>query len=361
VAGAESPALQISTDEKRRVQGVAELFSEEDLARFLQIMLRTFGDVSYKQEQRFHLELGLLKLVHAQRLLPLEQLLSSVRLGEATSSSAPARGGSHASSAAASSASTSAKTAATRTPPPLASRPPGVPPIGGGAPFSGKASPFEADKARKGREELSSATEPTGAARKVNTSSSTTGVTPISQSPINASPMSVAPNHATPPMPAAKAQAGTVAFDNGSALAVAPQKAEHAGAPLNVDALREAVLNAMEKSGSQMLVHALEEAEWSAEGNQLTVKVAMSQSMVEISYTREQERAANQSATHAAGRTVKVRLVGGATVMATPKARTPRTGGEGNFKAKAADEPLVKQMQEKFGAEIRMIVDRSRE
>ena len=362
VAGAESPALQISTDEKRRVQGVAELFNEEDLTRFLQIMLRTFGDVSYKQEQRFHLELGLLKLVHAQRLLPLEQLLSSVRLGEATSSSAPARGGSHASSAATLSASTSAKTAATRTPPPLASRPPGVPPIGGGSsPFGGKASPFEADKARKGREELSSAAEPTGTARNVNVSSSTTGVTPISNSSNSSSPMNVAPNHATPPMPAAKAQAGTVAFDNGSALAVAPQKAEHAGAPLDVDALREAVLNAMEKSGSQMLVHALEEAEWSAEGNQLTVKVAMSQSMVEISYTREQERAANQAATHAAGRTVKVRLVGGATVTAAPKARAPRTGGEGNFKAKAADEPLVKQMQEKFGAEIRMIVDRSRE
>jgi hypothetical protein len=53
--------------------------------------------------------------------------------------------------------------------------------------------------------------------------------------------------------------------------------------------------------------------------------------------------------------------VGGAAVAAAPKARAPRKGGEGTFKAKAADEPLVKQMQEKFGAEIRMIVDRSQE
>ena len=58
---------------------VAEQFSEEDLTRFLQIMLRTHGELSYKQEQRFHLELGLLKLVHAQRLLPLEQMLSERR------------------------------------------------------------------------------------------------------------------------------------------------------------------------------------------------------------------------------------------------------------------------------------------
>src|SRR5450631_2583520 len=76
VAGSDSPVLQISSDERARVSRVAERFSEEDLTRFLQIMLRTHSDLGYKQEQRFHLELGLLKLVHAQRLLPLEQLLS---------------------------------------------------------------------------------------------------------------------------------------------------------------------------------------------------------------------------------------------------------------------------------------------
>ena len=76
VAGSDSPMLQISTDERARVARVAERFSEEELTRFLQIMLRTHSELGYKQEQRFHLELGLLKLVHAQRLLPLEELLS---------------------------------------------------------------------------------------------------------------------------------------------------------------------------------------------------------------------------------------------------------------------------------------------
>ena len=54
----------------------AQLFGEEDLTRHLQIMLRTHGELGYKQEQRFHLELGLLKMAHAQELLPIEQLLS---------------------------------------------------------------------------------------------------------------------------------------------------------------------------------------------------------------------------------------------------------------------------------------------
>ena len=41
VAGGESSLLQISSDERQRVARAAELFSEEDLTRHLQIMLRT--------------------------------------------------------------------------------------------------------------------------------------------------------------------------------------------------------------------------------------------------------------------------------------------------------------------------------
>jgi len=42
-------------------------------------MLRTFDDLGFRQEPRFHLELGLLKLVHLQRLLPVEDLLSQLQ------------------------------------------------------------------------------------------------------------------------------------------------------------------------------------------------------------------------------------------------------------------------------------------
>src|SRR5215471_16326073 len=76
IAGKDSSLLQVSSDERARAARIADLFSEEDLARHLQIMLRTHGELGYRQEQRFHLELGLLKMAHAQRLIPLEQLLS---------------------------------------------------------------------------------------------------------------------------------------------------------------------------------------------------------------------------------------------------------------------------------------------
>ncbi len=78
IAGKDSSLLQISSEERERVARVAELFGEEDLTRHLQIMLRTHGELGYKQEQRFHLELGLLKMAHAQSFLPIEQLLSDV-------------------------------------------------------------------------------------------------------------------------------------------------------------------------------------------------------------------------------------------------------------------------------------------
>src|SRR5258706_8969186 len=79
--GAAGELLQISTDEQRRAGRSAALFSEEELTGFLQVMLRTFDELGYRQEQRFHFELGLLKLVHLRRLLPIEEVLSQFPVG----------------------------------------------------------------------------------------------------------------------------------------------------------------------------------------------------------------------------------------------------------------------------------------
>src|SRR6202161_3197920 len=90
IAGKDSSLLQISSEERERVGRVAELFGEEDLTRHLQIMLRTHGELGYKQEQRFHLELGLLKMAHAQKLIPIEQLLSDAAASLAPGAQKPA-------------------------------------------------------------------------------------------------------------------------------------------------------------------------------------------------------------------------------------------------------------------------------
>ncbi len=81
LGGEKTELLQISADERARAARTAQLFGEEELTRNLQIVLSMFDDLNETQEHRFHLELGLLKLVHAQRLLPLEELLSGISGG----------------------------------------------------------------------------------------------------------------------------------------------------------------------------------------------------------------------------------------------------------------------------------------
>src|SRR5205085_3954681 len=140
VAGGDSPLLQISSDERARVGRIAQQFSEEELTRFLQILLRSYNDISYRADQRFHLELALLKLVHAQRLLPVEQILSGM---EARPAPAPA----------------AARTAPAR---PVAATPS---PMAAEEPRRAQASPFEQDRARKsGGPEMSAAQPETGGA-----------------------------------------------------------------------------------------------------------------------------------------------------------------------------------------------------
>jgi DNA polymerase III subunit gamma/tau len=81
LGGEKTELLQVSADERARAARTAQLFGEEELTRNLQIVLSMFDDLNETQEHRFHLELGLLKLVHAQRLLPLEELLSGISGG----------------------------------------------------------------------------------------------------------------------------------------------------------------------------------------------------------------------------------------------------------------------------------------
>src|SRR5205823_2523338 len=91
--GAESPLLQTPTDERQALGELAGLFSEEDLSRFFQILLRTEAELRYSLQPRFHLELGLMKLVHARKLESLEGLLTELRArGPSLTGSGPGAG-----------------------------------------------------------------------------------------------------------------------------------------------------------------------------------------------------------------------------------------------------------------------------
>jgi len=81
VCGADSALIAAPADQRSRLKQVAESFSEEDLTRFFQILLHTDDDLRHKPDARLHLEMGLLRLVNAARLAPLEEILADLEGG----------------------------------------------------------------------------------------------------------------------------------------------------------------------------------------------------------------------------------------------------------------------------------------
>jgi len=90
VCGADSELIAAPVDERPGLKKASELFSEEDLTRFFQILLHTDEDLRRKPDARLHLEMGLLRMVNAARLAPLEELLAELENGTPTAS-APTR------------------------------------------------------------------------------------------------------------------------------------------------------------------------------------------------------------------------------------------------------------------------------
>jgi DNA polymerase III subunit gamma/tau len=89
VCGADSDLVAATAEERPRLTQQSAQFSEEDLTRFFNILLATDDDLRRKPDPRLHLELGLLRLINAQRLAPLEEAISQLKGGDGGSGSRP--------------------------------------------------------------------------------------------------------------------------------------------------------------------------------------------------------------------------------------------------------------------------------
>jgi DNA polymerase-3 subunit gamma/tau len=76
--------------EQAHLREIAAKFSEEDLTRWLQLAIDIYGQLQYSLQPRLHLELGLLRLVHAGRLKPIEDALRELQATEKPRVAAPA-------------------------------------------------------------------------------------------------------------------------------------------------------------------------------------------------------------------------------------------------------------------------------
>ncbi len=83
VAGHGTRLVSASHGEREAAKDWLETFSQDDLTRYVQILLSLYQDLQQSTQQRFRLEIGLLKLVHAGRLAQIEEVLSGLSSGKA--------------------------------------------------------------------------------------------------------------------------------------------------------------------------------------------------------------------------------------------------------------------------------------
>ena len=268
LGGEKTELLQISGDERARAVRTAALFSEEDLTRFLQVMLRTFDDLNYRQEPRLHLELGLMKLVHLQRLLPLEQILSGLP-------AAPAR-----------IANTKPTSVA---PPPRPAEP--------AKPKPPAPSPFELDRQRKQSE----------------------------------------PEEDENPAEPVK-------------LAEVTKSAE-----TDLDKLREVVTAALDEQGHNTAASLLAAGRWKLDADgAIQVEVGVKKTMLGLTMNGDAWKIVRE-ALRGAGASQKMTVIPGET--AEPASESPRVRSRDSIEAVALGNPLVRQAQELFHAEVRSVLD----
>jgi DNA polymerase-3 subunit gamma/tau len=127
ISGADSRLVTASPSERAQMAQIAASFSEEDLTRYLQLSLDLFRDLQFSLQPRFHLEIGLLKMIQAGKLVSIEEALAS--MGSQTTGSLPPPASAPAAAA------------------PVAARP-AAPPLAAPPPRSGP-SPFEMDRQKK--------------------------------------------------------------------------------------------------------------------------------------------------------------------------------------------------------------------
>jgi DNA polymerase III subunit gamma/tau len=295
VCGADSDLIAATADQRPGLAKAAALFTEEDLTRYFQILLQTDNEVRREMDPRVHLEMGLLRLVNAARLAPLEELLAEMGGG--------------------------------------ASGRPG----GGSGPKS--AAPQSSSRAATASAQSASASAaPTHA---MNTAENV--VAASSGRPAATTGVFSASGSATATAPAMKRA-------ENSAAPVRKEKAELVATGMSVEEVKEikAALEAQQKFIVELLEHA---SRWELEAGELRIYFPSEESafagLLEGRETLEKIRAASGKVL---GRTVRVcaRLESGAANVASAS----RAASTQEMRAQFENDPMVKSMLQRFGGRI---------
>jgi len=328
LGGEQTELLQISADERARAARTALLFGEEEITRNLQIMLRTFDDLNYRQEQRFHLELGMMKLVHAQRLLPLEELLSGVASG------APVRSGG---SSAPRSVPAPVRSPSSATPGSgIASAPPAPrSPFG----FSSGSRPVMQPTAPKA--------ESLGV---IDASPKTASVIEIP----SAAPVATTPQISRPPVGFIEPLVNGASGETTPVKSLAVNGAgKHANGP-TADAVQQAIIAALAEAGHASASTLLSTARFTLEATSLRIEVpGMGKKMLALTVNAAAEKIIKQEMQRLGG-PPRFMVIPGEGVASTSSVSAPL---EGSIQQAALEHPMVQRAKEIFNAEVRSVVD----
>jgi len=305
--GPAAELLQISPDEQRRAARSASLFTEEELARFLQTMLRTFDELGYRQEQRFHFELGLLKLVHLRRLLPIEEVLSRFSATPAAATPRPA--------AAKPQSSTSTASASVRTTPafaPMQAAPRAAPAL---APSPILAPAKAAITQNLGAPGLDSETW-----------------------------------EAAPPTPKLHSDSRAVLPDIYAAESVPAQTTDP-------DRLQQAAVDALSTAKSQSTAaDAIADSDFALTGDDLIIQTTHTRTMLSTVVNAEAEKIVRTTIQSLAPG-LRITLLPALAAAPSTASKKPRTAASGSAQARALEHPVVQEAQRLFNAEIRNVID----
>jgi DNA polymerase-3 subunit gamma/tau len=318
-------------------------------------MLRTFDELGYRQEQRFHFELGLLKLVHLRRLLPIEEVLSQFPVGggsgQVRGTTAKAVG------APATPAKGVAGTAAVRA----------VEASAALADTKPAFSPFEQDKNRRRFEEKAPVTAyreqpvpiaapmPVPAAVPVPISMATPDKMVLTEGDaVGAKLIEVGDlaelgnpgnpgNHGAAEQPVAEAQ-------NESAEDLRRSQSHSA------EGLQKASVDALIKANNQdTAADALGDAEWVVAGGEVRVQTELSKTMLPMVINAEAEKLIKAALRDAGAGALKLVLLPG--VKSATAAKKPKAAKAGSAQAMAMEHPIVQRAQTLFNAEIQSVID----
>jgi DNA polymerase-3 subunit gamma/tau len=318
--------LQISPEERSRAARSAALFTEEELSRFLSILLRTFDDLGYRQEPRFHLELGVLKLVHLQRLLPVEDLLT--QLGATKSPPTPTT--------------TPTSTTSSFPPSPAASSNLSSRPEVSTHSVSTSTVPSSRPEARSAEAERPLYS---GMQKSEATPNASTKVAPATASAMTP-PTTTTGSLALAPEPTKQPEPD------------GPQLVEPASAPqtnLDLDALQSTLVAALDAvKGQQSASTAIHDATLILAGDTLQIQTAVSKAMLPTLFNADADRIL-KATLRQSHPNLKLTLLPGTPATAAPKKK--RAAAAGSATELAENHPMVKEAKRLFSAEISNVID----